>query len=104
MKTAHPSPHPSLYDDDDAVLSALDSILTKARRAGAEQVDALIIARQSLAVGCRLGKLETMEHAESRDIGVRVLVGRRQALASTSDLSDASMAHVVERAVAMARA
>jgi|APTNR8051073442_1049403.scaffolds.fasta_scaffold04313_3 PmbA protein len=104
MITAHSSPHPSLYDDDEAVLSALELVLTKARRAGAENVDALMIARRSLAVGCRLGLPETVEHAESRDIGVRVLIGHRQALASTSDLSDASLQHVVEQAVAMARA
>src|SRR5262249_56009069 len=38
------------------------------------------------------------------DIGLRVLVGRRQAMVSTNDLADANATAVAERAVAMARA
>jgi PmbA protein len=51
----------------------------------------------------RLGELEEVEREERRDLGLRVFVGRRQAVVSGSDVSDAARARLVERAVAMAR-
>jgi PmbA protein len=50
-----------------------------------------------------MGKLEEVEREESRDLGLRVLIGRRQASVSGSDLSAGARACLVERAVAMAR-
>ena len=44
-----------------------------------------------------------VEREESRDLGLRVFIGRRQATVSASDLSPATQARLVERAVAMAR-
>jgi len=40
----------------------------------------------------------------ANDLGLRVLIGRRQAMVSTTDFSDAAMDETVERALAMARA
>ncbi|HEX8569618.1 MAG TPA: TldD/PmbA family protein, partial [Caulobacteraceae bacterium] len=50
-----------------------------------------------------LGALEEVEREEARDLGLRVFVGKRQAVVSGSDLSPAARAKLVERAVAMAR-
>jgi len=44
-----------------------------------------------------------VEREESRDLGLRVFIGKRQATVSASDLSAATQARLVERAVAMAR-
>jgi PmbA protein len=44
-----------------------------------------------------------VEREESRDLGLRVFVGQRQAVVSGSDFSPAAQARLVERAVAMAR-
>ena len=52
----------------------------------------------------RLGKLENVERAESADLGLRVFVGRRQAIVSTGDLARPSLERLVERALAIARA
>lgn len=91
-------------DSDAAMMEFLDALLARARQGGADAADALMITRRSLAIGYRLGKRETIERAEARDIGVRVFVGRRQAIASTADLAERSLAHVVEQAIAMAQA
>ena len=80
-----------------------DALLTAARRAGADAADALAVAGSSLTVDIRQGRLEQAERAEGTDIGLRVLVGRRQACVSASDTSDATIAALAERAVAMAR-
>ncbi|MGF1639857.1 MAG: TldD/PmbA family protein, partial [Rhodospirillales bacterium] len=47
---------------------------------------------------------ERLERSESTDVGLRVLIGLRQAVVSSSDLSADGLRGMVERAVAMARA
>ncbi|CAA7617559.1 TldD/PmbA family protein [Magnetospirillum sp. UT-4] len=85
-------------------LVLLERLVAKARAAGADAADAVLVDSVSLSVGIRLGALERMERSESGDIGLRVLVGRRQAMVSSSDRAAAALDELVERAVAMARA
>lgn len=82
----------------------LDSLLSMAKKAGAESADALIGRSISLSVGERLGKKEKLERSESQDLGLRVLVGKRQAIVSTSDFTASALKELAERAVAMAKA
>lgn len=84
-------------------LTLLDRLLADARRAGADAADAILVDRRSLSLAWRLGRQETVERAEGRDLGLRVFVGQRQAIVSSSDLSAAACRALVERAVAMAR-
>ncbi len=79
------------------------ALLTAARSAGAESADALAVEGTSLSIQLRLGKLEQAERAEGIEIGLRVLIGGRQACVSASDTSPATIARLAERAVAMAR-
>jgi PmbA protein len=81
----------------------LHDIVQAALRAGADAAEAVSADRSALSVGVRNGRLEDVEREESRDLGLRVFVGQRQASVSASDLSDATRARLVERAVAMAR-
>ena len=81
----------------------LNDIVKAALKAGADAAEAVSADRRSLSVGVRNGKLEDVEREESRDLGLRVFVGQRQATVSASDLSPATQARLVERAVAMAR-
>ena len=89
----------------DTRLSAdlLHDIVQAALKAGADAAEAVSADRRALSVGVRNGRLEDLEREESRDLGLRVFVGRRQASVSASDLSAATQARLVERAVAMAR-
>ncbi|WP_295193634.1 TldD/PmbA family protein [uncultured Brevundimonas sp.] len=81
----------------------LNDIVKAALKAGADAAEAVSADRRSLSVGVRNGKLEDVEREESRDLGLRVFVGQRQASVSASDLSPVTQARLVERAVAMAR-
>ncbi len=83
--------------------SLTEALLTAAARAGADAADALAVDGTSLSIDIRAGKLEQAERSESIELGLRVLVGRRQACVSVSDISDATITAVAERAVAMAR-
>lgn len=85
-------------------LSLLDDLVAKARKAGADSADAVSVDTVSLSVGVRLGDLERMERSEGDDIGLRVLIGKRQAMVSSSDRSPEALAQLVDRAVSMARA
>jgi PmbA protein len=79
------------------------AMLQAARRAGAETADAIVIDTAAQSVDIRQGRLEEAQRAESTEIGLRVLVGRRQACVSSSDTSDRTLQAMAERAVAMAR-
>lgn len=78
-------------------------LLDAAKKAGAEAADALAVSGTSVSIDVLKGKLEHAERAEGVDLGLRVLVGRRQASVSASDISPATIAAMAERAVAMAR-
>jgi PmbA protein len=79
------------------------ALLDAARKAGAGAADALVVAATSLSVGVREGRLEEAERSEGRDLGLRVLIGQRQACVSASDTRPETIAEMAERAVAMAR-
>ncbi len=79
------------------------ALLAAARDAGAESADAVAVAGESLSIEVRGGALEQAERAEGVDIGLRVLIGQRQACVSASDLKPQTIATMAERAVAMAR-
>lgn len=81
----------------------LNDVVAAALKAGADAAEAVGAERRSLSVGVREGDLEEVEREESRDLGLRVFVGRRQATVSGSDISPEARARLVERAVAMAK-
>ncbi len=78
-------------------------LIEAARAAGAENADALVVSSDSTFVGIAEGKLEEAEHAESRDFGLRVLIGPRQACVSSSNATGDAIREMAERAVAIAR-
>jgi PmbA protein len=80
-----------------------ERLVKAARAAGADAADAVALRSMSLGVEVRDGRVEESESSEGDDIGLRVLVGRRQAMVSTNEIADNS-ASLAERAVAMARA
>jgi PmbA protein len=79
------------------------SLLDAARKAGADSADALAVSGTSLSIGIRKGALEQAERSEGVEIGLRVLIGRKQACVSASDTSPATIQALADRAVAMAR-
>jgi len=82
--------------DQSALTDLAERLVAAARRAGADAADALALRSVSLAV-------EESERSEGDDVGLRVLIGRRQAVVSTNDVKT-DPSQLAERAVAMARA
>jgi PmbA protein len=89
---------------DHAPSDLLGDLLQRAKKAGADAADAMLVESGALAVTRRLGKLEKVERAESHDLGLRVFVGRRQAIVSTGELDSAALDRLVQQAVTIARA
>ena len=81
-----------------------ERLVKAARAAGADAADAVAIRTMSLGIEVRDGRVEESERAEGDDLGLRVLVGRRQAMVATNDLADHDATALAERAIAMARA
>ncbi|PYF11889.1 PmbA protein [Rhodobacter viridis] len=80
-----------------------DALLSAARKAGAEAADAIAVDGRAVSIDVRGGVLEQAERSEGLEIGLRVLIGGRQACVSASDISARTMTDMAERAVAMAR-
>lgn len=81
----------------------LQDVVSAALKAGADAAEAVFAERQALSVEVRAGVVEELEREESRDLGLRVFVGQRQAVVSGSDISAEARAKLIERVVAMAR-
>ena len=93
----------SAASDQDA-LQLLTDLISTAKQGGADGADAVMFKSASLSLARRLGKPEGIERAESDDLGLRVFLGKRQAVVSSTDLSKDALAEIAERAVAMAKA
>ncbi len=81
----------------------LETLIDKALKSGADAADAVCMDNVSVSHMQRLGEIEKLERAESNDAGLRVLIGKRQAIVSSTDFGTAALDELVERAVAMAR-
>ena len=81
----------------------LSTLMARARAAGADACDTVLVAGTSVSVSRRLGRTEQLERAEGVDLGLRVFVGRRSAIVSASSLDPARFDALAQRAVAMAR-
>src|SRR5205814_8697981 len=96
-------PMTEISEEAGAALDLLQDLIARARRAGGETADAVMFEGISLSHARRLGKTEKLERSEGQDLGLRVFIGRQQAVVSSTDRSPAALAELVERAVAMAR-
>ena len=93
----------SSFLDQSQLLTLADRLVAAARRAGADAADAVAVRGISLSVEVRDGAVEGSERSEGDDLGLRVLVGKRQAVVSSNDTKGNGADELAERAVAMAR-
>lgn len=86
-----------------APLELASQLLELARRAGAEQADAVAVASTNSSTEVRMQQVEKVAEAASRSVGLRVIVDGRQAVVSTSDVTDAALAETAQTAMELAR-
>ncbi len=90
--------------EPDKALERAAALVDLARRAGADAADAAYSATMSETIQIRLEKLEEVERSEGEHISLRVFCGARSASIGSSDLGDAALAELAQRAIDMARA
>ncbi|MFL6799491.1 MAG: TldD/PmbA family protein [Xanthobacteraceae bacterium] len=88
--------------DPTPLFDLAERLVNAASRAGADAADALAVRSVSLAVEVRDAAVEESERSEGDDVGLRVFIGRRQAVVSSNDIH-ADVNELAARAVAMAR-
>ena len=101
--TSSPKSAASELLDQSALSQLAQRLVEAAKRAGADAADAVAVRGVSQGVEVRDGRVEESERSEGDDVGLRVLVGQRQAVVSTNDIGGDNVAKLAERAVAMAR-
>jgi len=85
----------------EGLLATAERLIGRARAAGADQADALVVRRRSRSASVRNGQVENTESSESDDFSLRVFVGQKVAVVQAGHGADE--AALAERAVAMAR-
>src|ERR1700724_497858 len=93
------APMAEINKEAGAALDLLQDLIVRARRAGADTADAVMFEGISLSHARRLGKTEKLERSEGQDLGLRVFIGRQQAVVSSSDRSPEALTELVARRV-----
>jgi PmbA protein len=92
----------------EAMKETVELAIDRARKAGAEQVDVLLVEGDDREVRVRGDEIEFVKQAQERGLGIRALVqgkqGLQTAVVSTSDLAPDAVGRMAEEAVALARA
>jgi PmbA protein len=78
-------------------------LLEMAEAAGADQADAVAVSSTNASTTVRKSQIEKVSESSARSVGLRVILGGRQAIVSTSDVSDAALAETVQTALDLAR-
>ena len=90
-------------DNNDNNLDLLDILIKKALKYGADSADAVAINARSISHAQRLGKMESLESSESQDLGLRVMIGKKQAIVSSNDWNKDRLDDLVNQAISMAK-
>jgi PmbA protein len=83
-------------------LTLASDIVDKARRLGADEVDAYVVSSTESSVQVRRGETERVVEAGSHAVGIRVIKDKRTAICSTSDLTPAALDAMLREAVELA--
>jgi len=78
-------------------------VVAQAEQAGATAADAVAVDVLDGHVRVRMGELEQIQRARERKLGLRVLVGQRQAISATGDLRPETVDRLAKDTVAMAQ-
>ena len=84
-------------------IEAFTALVERAKLRGASAAEAMLVEGASMSVSQRLGTREDLVRSEGREAGLRVFFGKRQAMASSNDLSPDALNTLLDRVLAMAR-
>ena len=88
---------------EDKTKNIIIKMLETAKSEGADAAEATLVKNKGVGVEVRLGKFESVEHAEDFQIGLRVFTGQKSASISTGKVDTDAVKALCQRAVTMAR-
>src|SRR5271169_5654902 len=78
-------------------------VIERAKKSGATAADVMIREDDTFSVTVRMGEIETLKEAISRNLLLRVFIGKRTATSHTSDLSSPAVEGLLDETVEMDR-
>ncbi len=76
-----------------------ESLVTFGKKCGADEIEISVHEADEFGVDVRSGKVENLVEAGSKSLGLKVIKERKTAYASSSDLSEETLEHLVRSAV-----
>lgn len=87
----------------ETTIELINDLVKKSLNKGADLADAVSFYSSDINSCVRNGKLETAEKSESKGFGLRVIVGKKKAIVSSTDISPKTLENLVQRAIDMAK-
>jgi PmbA protein len=84
-------------------LNQAEDLLKKATQLGATEGDIMVVEGDSFSAQVRLNEVEKISDARGKSLGVRLFIGKRSAMTSTSDFTPASLDRLVADTCALAK-
>lgn len=91
---------PTVHDE---LLKRAEQLLEYLRPLGVDEADVVASRGNEFEVKVSCGNVETLTQATSKQLGVRVVVNKRQSFCTSSDFSDSNLKDLAHRAVEMAK-
>src|SRR5256885_16805603 len=77
-------------------------VIDRATKSGASAADVMVREDDTFSVTVRMAEIETLKEAISRNLMLRVFIGKRTATSHTSDISGVVVDRLVDETVEMA--
>ncbi len=81
----------------------LQDILKKLKKKGVEEADVVFSSSKNKSSSCRLGKIEKTEESITNEIGIRVIIKKRQSIISSTNIEYSNVNSLIEKVVEMVK-
>ena len=81
----------------------LEQILKKLKKKGAQEAEIIFSHSANKSSSCRLGKIEKTEESEIKEIGIRVIKDKKQAIISSTNIESDNISKLIERVIEMVK-
>lgn len=81
----------------------LNDIILKLRAKGSDEVDVFYCESNNKNCSSRLGKIERKENSHTKEIGIRAIINKRQAIISTTNFDKKNINSIIDKVFEMAK-
>ena len=81
----------------------LQDILKKLKKKGVDEADVVFSSSKNKSSSCRLGEIEKTEESVTNEIGIRVIIKKRQSIISTTNIENRNINSLIEKVIEMVK-